>query len=243
MNKKRGFMKIKKLILLGLASFGLFSCGEVESSSKEFGNECILLSKTISTNQVEGSVYNLEGNSYFKWNGALFKINPKKVDNGINVLGTDIYMDDKLLSENEIDSNLFINNKDCIGTITYANGSYCNDDIDLLEAPYLSSLYFGEHKVNNLEPESSKIYSFVVEGEMKIISDNEGYFTYKGILYKIGTYTSLTYKNVTLDSNKLTTYEGLDKSIGKGRICLSSTGSIHSETNISTPYLSIVSVN
>ena len=236
-------MKTKNLFFSILFPFVLISCGHQEYPSKEFGNECILLSKTISTNQVEGSIYNLEGNSYFKWNGALFKINPKKVDNGINVLATDIYKDDKLLSENEIDPNLFINNKDCIGVITYANGSYCNDDIDLLETPYLSALYFEKHKVNNLEPESSKIYSFVIEGEMKTISNNEGYLDYKGILYKIGTYTSLTYKNVTLDINKLTTYEGLDKSIGKGRICLSSTGSIDSETNISTPYLSYVSVN
>lgn len=236
-------MKTKNLLLSFLVSLVLISCGKQESSSKEFGNECILLSKTISTNQVEGSIYNLKGNSYFKWNGALFKINPKKIDNGINILGTDIYKDDKLLSDDEVDFNIFIDNKDCIGVITYANGSYCNDDIDLLETPYLSALYFGKHKVNNLEPESSKIYSFVIEGKMKIISDNEGYLDYKGILYKIGTYTSLTYKNVTLDVNKLTTYEGLDKSRGKGRICLSNTGSIDSETNISTPYLSYVNVN
>ena len=69
---------------------------------------------------------------------------------------------------------------------------------------------------------------------MKIISNNEGYFNYRGILYKIDTYTSLTYKNVTLDVNKLTTYEGLDKSRGKA---------IDSETMISTQYLSYVSVN
>lgn len=240
-------MKTKNLLLSFLVSFlvslALISCGKRGSSSKEFGNECILLSKTISTNQVEGSIYNLEGNSYFKWNGTLFKINPKKVDNGINILGTDIYKDDKLLSDDEIDSNIFTNNKDCIGVITYANGSYCNVDMDLLETPYLSSLYFGKHKANELEPNYSKIYSFVIEGKMKIISDNEGYLDYKGILYKIGTYTSLTYKNVTLDVNKLTTYEGLDKSRGKGRVCLSITGSIDSETNISTPYLSYVSIN
>lgn len=236
-------MKTKNLLLSFLVSLALISCGKRGSSSKEFGYECILLSKTISTNQVEGSIYNLEGNSYFKWNGTLFKINPKKVDNGINILGTDIYKDDKLLSDDEIDSNIFTNNKDCIGVITYANGSYCNNDMDLLETPYLSSLYFGKHMVNELESNSSKIYSFVIEGEMKIISDNEGYLDYKGILYKIGTYTSLTYKNVTLDVNKLTTYEGLDKSRGKGRVCLSTTGSIDSETMISTPYLSYVGVN
>lgn len=126
-------MKTKNLLLSFLVSLALISCGKQESSSKDFGNECILLYKTISTNQVEGNIYNLEGNSYFKWNGALFKINPKKVENGINILSTDIYKDDKLLSDGEIDSNLFINNKDCIGVITYANGSYCNDDMDLLD--------------------------------------------------------------------------------------------------------------
>ncbi|MDD7714856.1 MAG: hypothetical protein PUJ84_02985 [Mollicutes bacterium] len=106
--------------------------------------------------------------------------------------------------------------------------------MDLLEAPYLSSLYFGKHKANELESNSSKIYSFVIEGEMKIISNNKGYFNYRGILHKIDTYTSLTYKNVTLDVNKLTTYEGLDKSRGKA---------IDSETMISTQYLYYVSVN
>lgn len=236
-------MKTKNLFFSIFIPLFLISCGKQESSSKDFGNECVLLSKIITTNQVEGSIYNLEGNSYFKWNGTLFKINPKKVENGINILGTDIYKDDKLLSDDEINSNIFIGNKDCIGVITYANGSYCNDDMDLLETPYLSSLYFGKHKANELESNSSKIYSFVIEGKMKIISDNEGYLDYKGILYKIGTYTSLTYKNAALDVNKLTTYEGLDKSRGKGRVCLSTTGSIDSETNISTPYLSYVSVN
>ena len=93
----------------------LISCGKQESSSKDFGDECILLSKAITTNQVEGSIYNLEGNSYFKWNGTLFKINPKKVDNGINILGTGIYKDDKLLSDDEIDSNIFIDNKNLNG--------------------------------------------------------------------------------------------------------------------------------
>ena len=63
---------------------------------------------------------------------------------------------------------------------------------------------------------------------MKIISDNEGYLDYKGMLYKIGNYTSLTYKNDALDVDKLTTYEGLDKSIGKTMVCLNKDGSIDS---------------
>ena len=67
-------MKTKNLFFSIFIPLFLISCGKQESSSKDFGNECILLSKIISTNQVEGSIYNLEGNSYFKWNGTLFKI-------------------------------------------------------------------------------------------------------------------------------------------------------------------------
>lgn len=93
-------MKFKKLILLGLASFSLFSCGEVESSSSN--NTCIMINRFILTKELEGEIHKIPGEGdYFKFDGAYFKILLNKGET-FTIPQTLIYRNGELLDHKKL---------------------------------------------------------------------------------------------------------------------------------------------
>lgn len=133
-------MKFKKLILLGLASFSLFSCGEVESSSSN--NTCIMINRFILTKELEGEIHKIPGEGdYFKFDGAYFKILLNKGET-FTIPQTLIYRNGELLDHKSIDENTFKEGAICLGKICYANGSdeSCAWQDKSFVAPYLAEL-------------------------------------------------------------------------------------------------------
>lgn len=133
-------MKFKKLILSGLASFSLFSCGEVESSSSN--NTCIMINRLILTDELEGEIHKMPGEGdYFKFDGAYFKILLNK-DDSFMVRKTLIYHNGELLDHKKIDENTFKEGAICFGKICYANGSdeSCAWQDKSFTTPYLAML-------------------------------------------------------------------------------------------------------
>lgn len=133
-------MKIKKLILLGLASFSLFSCGEVEPSSSN--NTCIMINSFIFTKELEGEIHKIPGEGdYFKFDGAYFKILLNK-DDSFMVRETLVYHNGELLDHKKINENTFKEGAICLGKICYANGSdeSCAWQDKSFTTPYLAML-------------------------------------------------------------------------------------------------------
>ncbi len=133
-------MKIRKLILLVLASFNLFSCGGIESSSSN--NTCIMINRFILTDELEGEIHKIPGEGdYFKFDGAYFKILLNK-DDSFMVRKTLVYHNGELLDHKKIDENTFKEGAICLGKICYANGSdeTCAWQNKSFTTPYLAML-------------------------------------------------------------------------------------------------------
>lgn len=230
-------IKIKTICLL-MPLVALTSCGlGTDLVAKE--HTCNPISKLVSTNEVSGTIHNIEGDgSYFKWNGALFKIITN--EGYFNINRTSIYKDDQSI---EFDSSLLTEGIECKGRIGYGLANECNDNIDLIEVPYLSSLYLGKHENSNGSRESKQIYFLNIKGNVKAISSEEIYFDYEGIYFSIGIYTSISLNKESISFSKLTSYTDLDKSNAIGRVGFSNSSLLDKETNVFTPYLSSLSID
>lgn len=136
-------MKFKKLILSGLASFSLFSCGEVESSSSN--NTCIMINLLILTDELEGEIHKIPGEGdYFKFDGAYFKILLSKGPS-FTIPQTLIYRNGECLDHKNIDENTFKEGTICLDKICYANG---NDESCAWQDKSFTTPYLAELRLN-----------------------------------------------------------------------------------------------
>lgn len=228
-----------KKILISLFSLPfLFSCG-LGTDLVASEHTCNPLSRLISTNEVTGTIHNIEGDgNYFKWNGALFKIVTN--EGSFNINRTSIFKDDESI---EFDSSLLVEGVECKARIGYGLANECNDNIDLIEVPYLSSLYLGKHENSNGFRESKQIYFLNIKGNLRTISSEEIYFDYRGILFSIESYTSVSLNKESISFSKLTSYANIDKSNAIGRIGFNNAGLMDENSKVSTPYLSSLSID